>query len=233
MNKLGFTLLFSFCMLSLALTAQNKSTKAQKFKFVKVSRDVKKESKIYNKAGWKVFPGNQPIAQQLNSSFDKQAETDEDGFPRWIIANGSSVAQTQAAAEMQATELAKNNLVGLLETHMKSVVESDVANNQLNSKDGASITKTIQVSANKVSKKLGYVQPLFKVYRNVEGTNNVEVQIMIGYSYEIAKKMILEEMRLEIQNEAEDIRKRYEKFLNPENYKTGEIINQAGTTNTN
>lgn len=198
-----------------------------KFKFIKITKDVKKEAKKYEKEGWKVFPGNPPIGQQLNNSFGKQAETDDEGFPKWIIANGSSVAQTQAAAEMQAIELAKNNLVGLLETQMKSVVESDVSNNQLNATDAATITKTIQVSANRVSKKLGMVQPLLKIYRSV-GVKNTEVQVQIGYNYALARKQVLEEMKQELQLETDDVRKRYEKFLNPENYKQGDIKNEAG-----
>ena len=133
------------------------------------------------------------MAQQLNNAYSKQAETSEEGFPKWIIANGSSVAQTQAAAEMQSIELAKNNLVGLIETNMRNVVESDVSNNQMDAKNAASVTKTIQVSSNKVAKKLGMVQPMFKVYRSIN--NNTEVQVMIGYSYEMVRSRILEQMK--------------------------------------
>lgn len=197
----------------------------KKFTFSKVSKDVKKETKKLEKEGWKIFPGNTPISQQLDNSYRKQAETDSEGFPLWIMSNGSSVAQTQAAAEMQALELAKNRLVSLIESNMKAVIESDVSTNQLDRKDAVSVTKTIEVSANRVSKKLGRVQPIVKIYRNVN--KNVEVQVMIGYNYELVRKQILEEMKAELQAETDDVRKRYEKFLNPENYKKGEIKNNA------
>jgi hypothetical protein len=203
--------------------AQAQSSKPAKFKFEKVSRDVKKEARRYEKDGYKVFPGNPPMAQQLNNAYSKQAETSEEGFPKWIIANGSSVAQTQAAAEMQSIELAKNNLVGLIETNMRNVVESDVSNNQMDAKNAASVTKTIQVSSNKVAKKLGMVQPMFKVYRSIN--NNTEVQVMIGYSYEMVRSRILEQMKAELANESEDVRKAHESFLNPEKYNSGQIKN--------
>jgi hypothetical protein len=203
--------------------AANTSAQSKKFVFPKVSRDTKKEAKRYEKDGFRIFPGMTPIAQQLNDSYTRQGEIDDEGFPKYLIASGSSVAQTQAAAEMQATELAKNRLVGLLETQMKSVVESDVANNQIDSKDAVSVTKTIEVSANKVSKKLGRVIVLFKVYRPVN--NNTEVQVLIGYNYAMARKNILEEMKMELQNETDDVRKKYDKFLNPDAYKAGEIKN--------
>jgi len=197
-----------------------------KFKFINVSKDVKKETRKYESDGWRVFPGNPPISQQLNNAFTKQSEVEQDGFPKWITSSGSSVAQTQAAAQMQATELAKNNLVGLLETQMKSVVEIDLSNNQLSSQEAVTINKTIQVATNKVSKKLGMVQPMLQIYRPV-GSNNTEVQILIGYSYEMARKQVLEEMKQELQLETDDVRKRYQKFLNPETYKQGEIKNES------
>ena len=88
-------------MLALAIAVSTVSYAQKKFKFTKVTRDTKKEAKKYEKDGWQVEPGNTPIAQQLDGAFRKQAETDTDGFPKWVTANGSSVAQTQAAAEMQ------------------------------------------------------------------------------------------------------------------------------------
>lgn len=195
----------------------------KKFKFHKVSKDVKKEAHKYEKDDWKVEPGNMPIKHQLENAFTKQSETDDAGFPKYIIANGSSIAGTQAAAEMQATELAKNRLVGLIETKMKDVITSDVSNNQIDNKDASTITKTIETSTNFVSKKLGRVLPLFKVYRVVG--NNTEVQVMIAYNYDLVRKQILEEMKTELKIETEDQRKKFDKFLSGEHYKTGEITN--------
>ena len=47
------------------------STYAQKYKFQRVSRDVKKQAKITLKDGWKTYPSDLPIPQQLNNSFNK------------------------------------------------------------------------------------------------------------------------------------------------------------------
>jgi hypothetical protein len=201
------------------------TSQAQKstYKFNKVSRDVKKEAKRYTKEGWFVFPGNPPIEQQLNQSFIKQSEADKDGFPIWLVANGSSLGQTLAAAEMQALELAKNSLVGLMETNLKSVIETDISNNQLNAEEAISLTKTMQVSTNKVSKKLGRVTTLLKIYRKIN--NNFEVQVMIGYNYDLVRKLILEEMKTEMQNETKEMRDKFDKYLNPELYNEGEIKN--------
>jgi hypothetical protein len=187
----------------------------KKFHFVRVSRED----------GWNIFVGNPPLNYQLDLAFRRQTEVDNDGFPQWIIANGSSVGQTEMAATMQAIELAKDRLVGLVETNMRAVIESDVSNNQLSAQDAVSITKTIEVSANRVARKLGRVQPLFQVQRSVNASGNIEVQVLLGYNYELVKKQLLDEAKAELQLETDDVRKRYEKFLNPENFQRGTIKN--------
>lgn len=226
-NKL---LILSFTFFAMACsTSKNVNPKVaaskKKFHFVKVSKDVKKEAKRYTENGWQIFPGNPPMSYQLDMAFRRQTEVDNQGFPQWIIANGSSIGQTEMAASMQAIELAKNRLVGLVETNMKSVIESDVSNNQLDAKDAVSITKTIEVSANRVSKKLGRVQPLLQIQRKAKDTGNTEVQVLLGYNYDLVKKQLLDEAKAELQLETDDVRKRYEKFLNPENFNRGNVKN--------
>jgi len=215
---------------SMSAHAQAKTEKPKKFTFNKVTRDIKKEAKKYDKEGWRVEPGNMPIPNQLENSYRKQMETDDAGFPKWITANGSSVAQTQPAAEMQAVEVAKNRLVGLLETHMKDVITTDVSNNQIDAKDAASVTKNIETATNLVQKKLGRVLPLFKIYRQVG--NNTEVQVLLAYSYDMVKKQILDEMKQQLQGQTEDQRKKFDKFLSGDYYDRGDVKNATDDDST-
>jgi len=210
-------------LLVLAVVLSSFAQDQKKFTFVKVSSDVKKEAKRYEKEGWAVFAGKPPIAQQLDNAFRKQSETDDNGFPKWIVANGTSKGQTEAAAMAQAPDLAKINLVSLIESNMNSVVETDVSNNQLNKDEAVSITKTIQVSTNSVSKKLGVVNPLFGIVR--ESKSTYEVKIMLAYNFEMVRKLILDEMKIQFQNETDEVRKKHEAYLNPEKYNTGVIKN--------
>ncbi len=197
--------------------------KAKKMEVRIKQRDIKKEVKKFEKDGFSVEPGNLPMSAQLQNSYDKIREIDDDGIPKWIIANGSSVAQTQSAAEMQATEMAKNRLIGLIETHMKDVITTDLSNNQLNAKDAASITKTIETATNIVEKKLGRVLPLFKIYRKVG--DNTEVQVELGYSYKMAMNLIVEEMKYQLKEETEDQRKKFDSFLGADHYNKGSMDN--------
>lgn len=209
--SITLTLLMCFTFAGV-LEAQQKDNK--KFRFPRVSRDVKKEAKKLEKEGYKAFVGQPPVSQQLDKSYRMINEADENGFPKWIVSSGSSVANTQAAAEMQAIELAKSRLVGLIETNFRAVIENTVANNQLDAKDAVSVTKTIEVSANRVAKKLGMIMPVVKIYRTVD--KNFEVQVNISYNYEMARKQMLAEMQAELEMESEDVRKKYEQFLNPD-----------------
>lgn len=219
------TMLFLVAMVAIGMV-QEAFAQEKKFKLVKISRDTKREVKKLEKDGWKNLPGDMPIGQQLNSAWAKEAEVDDEGLPKWVVATGESVAEFQSTAEMQALELAKLNLVRLLESQMRSVVETEQANNRLDAKSAASISKTMEVATNKVSKKLSRVMPVVKMQREVK--KNTQIQVKIAYNYALARKAILDEMKLELQNESEDMRAKYDKFLNPEMYKQGEISNVAG-----
>lgn len=219
------TMLFLVAMVAIGMV-QEAFAQEKKFKLVKISRDTKREVKKLEKEGWKNLPGDMPIGQQLNSAWAKEAEVDDEGLPKWVVATGESVAEFQSTAEMQALELAKLNLVRLLESQMRSVVETEQANNRLDPKSAASISKTMEVATNKVSKKLSRVMPVVKMQREVK--KNTQIQVKIAYNYALARKAILDEMKLELQNESEDMRAKYDKFLNPEMYKQGEISNVAG-----
>lgn len=218
-------MLFLVAMVAIGMV-QEANAQAQKFKLVKVSRDTKREVKKLEKEGWRNVPGDMPIGQQLNGAWAKEAEVDDEGLPKWVVATGESVAEFQSTAEMQALELAKLNLVRLLESQMRSVVETEQANNRLDAKSAASISKTMEVATNKVSKKLSRVMPIVKMQREVK--KSTQMQVKIAYNYALARKAILDEMKLELQDESEDMRAKYDKFLNPEMYKQGDISNVAG-----
>lgn len=161
------TMLFLVAMVAIGMV-QEANAQAKKFKLVKVSRDTKREVKKLEKEGWNNLPGDMPIGQQLNNAWAKEAEVDDEGLPKWVVATGESVAEFQSTAEMQALELAKLNLVRLLESQMRSVVETEQANNRLDAKSAASISKTMEVATNKVSKKLSRVMPVVKMHREVK-----------------------------------------------------------------
>ena len=204
--------------------AQTKSSKKEAskdkvFRFNRLSKDVKKESKKYEKEGYRPFVGQMPINQQLDKSYRMQNEADDAGFPKWIIATGSSVGSTQAAADMQAMELGKTRLVGLIETNFRAVVENTVANDQLTATEAVSVTKSIEVSANRVAKKLGMIVPVVKIYR-MTGEDKYEVQVQVAYNYDLARKLMQTELKLELEKESGDVNVKHDQFINPDLHPT-------------
>ena len=201
-------------ILSIVLITFVSTSFAQKFKFQKITKDVKKESKKYEKENWRPFAGSMPISQQLNNTFNKESDVDDKGIPQWIFAEGVSKGQTIAATDMQATELAKNNLVGLMASNIREVVETELSNNQISKDEAVSWTKTVSAVTNKVSKKLGQVFVPFKIYR--ENENNYEVMLRVAYNFSSARAIFLEEMRNELGEETKNLKLKNDKFLNPD-----------------
>lgn len=201
-------------ILSIFLFLLTTNVFAQKFKFVKITRDVNKEAKRYEKENWLPFAGSMPISQQLNNTFNKENDVDDKGVPQWIFAEGVSKGQTIAATDMQATELAKNNLVGLMASNIRQVVETELSNNQISKEEAVSWTKTVSAVTNKVAKKLGQVFVPFKIYR--ENDNTYEVMLRVAYNFSNARAIFLEEMRTELGEETRNLKLKNDKFLNPE-----------------
>lgn len=210
----------SILILIAVFTCLNGSAQNKKFKFEKVKRDVRKEAKSIEKEGWENLPGDLPVSQQLNATFEKQMAEDESGLPKFIVGSGVAKGATQAAAEMQALELAKLNLVNIMEANINSVVETDLSNNQISDAEASSITKTIQVATSKVSKKLQYTKPTLKLLRKSKGL--YEVRIVIAYNFEMVRKMLQQEI---LADETNTVRNKHSDYVNSDNLQKGTIKN--------
>jgi hypothetical protein len=194
MRKLIIILALVFAAGTIApVMAQSTPKEAEKALNKKSMKKARKEAKRYKKDGFYIAPGALPMDIQLESAWKKQMLMDEEGFPMYIVATGNSVAESQTAAKIQATETAKLELAGTITTNVAALIESNIANQQLNLKDAASVTKTVAASKNIIAQELGRVLPLFEVYKKI-GKNNIEADIRLAYNsataYEVAKKVI-------------------------------------------
>ncbi|MBN1184553.1 MAG: hypothetical protein JXB49_19830 [Bacteroidales bacterium] len=200
----SFLLIFVFVFSVNAQQTERELTKEIKDKAVKEAR---KEAKQFEKDGWDVAPGSIPLAKVVENSWMKQYQTDEKGNPVYITADGNGVAQSQSVAEMQAIELAKLQLAGLVQTNITSIVEANIGNAQLAPDDAASVTEVVQASKNLITTELGYINPYFKIYRKIN--NNVECQVRLFYdvkqSLEIAKKVVKKELKEKLEMNQEKI----------------------------
>ena len=172
---------------------------------------ARKEAKKLKKEGWDVVPGSLPLEKILEKSMMKSEEETAKGGKKYIYADGNGVGETKTAAEMQALTVAKLALASQVESNVNALVSANLANQQLNNEDAASITQTIANSKELISAQLGYVEPAFKIYRIPANPKNTEVQMRIFYdveqSLQIAKKVIQKELKEKLKVNEEQLNK--------------------------
>ena len=194
------TLLLVTCMIfAVSFTFSQQSNKDLKKQLKENAiKSAQKEAKKLTKDGWKVLPGEPPMDKQLEASWVNQLVTDDNGNPKYITSTGNGVAETQQAAMAQALELGKLTLAGMVETNIASIINANLANSQVSTKDATSVTEIVQSSKNIIAQQLGYVNPAFKIYRDLKD-KKIEVQVRLFYesaqSLVIAKKAIKQELK--------------------------------------
>lgn len=178
----------------------------------KASKAARKEAKKLFKEGWKAAPGSLPIEKQLDRSYLMQMEFDDDGFPKYIMAEGMSTAGNYDAAKMQALELAKQNLAGQIQTEVTALIENTVANEQMDQGEAASLTRSVMAAKNLISQSLGRIFPVVETYRAVNG-NNREVLVRIAYSQEMAKAAAMKAVKKELEEHGDSLHGKLDDLL--------------------
>jgi len=216
MKKILSILLAAIFLISAApqLQAGDKKSdkKVRKEMKRKVYKAARKEAKRFKRQGWYVAPGALPMDKQVEKSWERQYEDDEKGYPLYLVATGNSVAETQSAAKLQALELAKLELAGIVQTNIIAIIENSVANNQLSREDAASVTKTVAASKNIIVQEIGRVVTFFEIYREV-GDRNIEVSVRIGYNTELAYDSAKKAVREQLEDRTEELHKKLDNIL--------------------
>jgi len=200
MKNLKITLIASFIvLLFLNVVNAQQSTKAiTKELKSRAIKEARKEARKYKKDGFYVAPGALVMDKQLEKAWIKQYEEDENGYPMYITATGNAVAETQTAAKLQANEMAKFELAGSIATNIAGLIESNIANAQLNNEEATSVTEVSAAAKNLIAQEIGRTVTLFEIYREVD-KNNIEANVRVAYNSqkveEAAKKIIREELK--------------------------------------
>lgn len=178
----------------------------------KVSKATRKEAKRLKKEGWQVSPGALPLEKQLERSYTMQYEIAETGYPVYIVAEAMSVGENYDAAKMQALELAKVNLAGLIQTEITGLVENTVANKQLSPDDAASISESVSASKNLISQSLGRVLPIVEIYRE-KSNKNKEVLVRLAYNQKMALEESKKVIREDLEKKGKNLHEQLDKVL--------------------
>ena len=208
MKKLSTLLVLALSVVMMASCASQNLTKDQRT----AEKNIKKEVKQLKKEGWKVAPGNIAMDLQLKESYNKALERDEKGYEKFVAGEAMSVGETYDAALFQATNLAKLDLAGKIQTEVTELIDNKLANKQLSQKQATSLAESVAASKNLVSQKLGRVIVPVKMYRDLEN-GNVEVRTVMYYSHDMAMDIMKQTMREDLEQKADDLSKQLDKIL--------------------
>lgn len=178
----------------------------------KASKTARKEAKRLAKDGWKTAPGALPLEKQLDKSYMLQYQFEDDGLPKYIMAEAMSIGGNYDAAKMQALELAKQNLAGQIQTEVTALIENTVANEQMDQSDAASITRSVLAGKNLISQSIGRVIPVVEAYRVVDG-NNREVLVRVAYSMDMAKTVAKKAVKEDLEQRGDALHGKLDQLL--------------------
>ena len=178
----------------------------------KASKDARKEAKRLQKEKWQAAPGALPIERQLDKSYMMQQEFDDDMFPKYLMGEGMSIGENYDGAEMQALELAKQNLAGQIQTEITALVESTVANKQLTADEAATVTETVMGAKNYISQSIGRVITIVELYRT-KSNGNKEVLVRIAYNAQMSKEAAKNAVRKDLEGKGQNLINQLDKAM--------------------
>lgn len=160
----------------------------------KASKSARKALKAFEKEGWKVAPGQLPLEKQLDKSYAMQNNYDAEYNCLHTFGEAQSIGENYDAAKMQATELAKMNLVSKLQAEITALVESNISNLALPEGEAASVTEVVMSGKSMISQSVGRITTVVECYRDLPNKKK-EVRMIVACStntaMENAKKAIL------------------------------------------
>ncbi len=209
MKKLSvFVMMFVSLFLMASCGSNQALTKDQKHATKMISKEVRQ----LKKEGWKVAPGNLSLEMQLKESYNKALEKDANGYDKFISGEAMTSGENYDAALFQASNLAKLDLAGKIETEITELIDNKLANKQLTQKQASSLAESVAASKNLVSQKLGRVIVPVKMYRDLEN-GNVEVRTVVYYSHDLAMEAAKATIREDLEKKADDLSKQLDNIL--------------------
>lgn len=212
-------LLVMFMALSLSTSVMAQSSVQAKLKENRaalknesVSKDAKKEAKRLKKEGWTVSPGGLPLEKQVNRLYMFLEQADEDLNPLYFDGEGRATAENFAAAQIQATELARMNLASKISSEATGIIDNLVANKMLADDQAASITTTMVENKTIFSQKLGRLQTPLTVVRELKNKNK-EVMVSVVSKASSIQEIAKEAIRAELEKQGKELSEELKAYL--------------------
>lgn len=197
---------------------QKKENKAQqkdqkelhKAVYQKSEKMAIKEAKKLEKQGWKTM--GLPIAKQLDETWMKMYDREPNGYPRYIWAQEMATANSFAAAQSQADNVAKLRIASQVSSSVAALTDVALANQEISAKEAASITKVVENAKVLVSQKLGRTFKTMEIYQELSN-GNYRVRTTMFYDMKAAIAIAREVMLDELQKESDLNKAQLEKLM--------------------
>ena len=177
----------------------------------KAIKQARKEAKALKKEGFRTPVGKLPLDKQLEAAWEKQAELDMEGNPYWYVASARIIGGNQSAAALQATNAAKIDIAGQIQTKVTQLIEEKTANDDMGQEEAASLKSMVATSKSIISGTLGRTVPLVEVYRTLPN-KNVEVLVTIGCTAQMANETAVKAIRKALADKSEELAKELDKL---------------------
>jgi len=180
-------------------------------------KDVKKEAKRIKKDGFNNIAGDEVVERQLTRSYEKALEEDENGYSRYIVGNAQVVSGSQAGAKISAEELIRLSVSARIQSNFTAILETQLANEQINASEAATIQKTVAASKNIISLKLGRQVRLTEFYSRNEKNRTWEIVLRLGYDEKMAQKMAVNALKKQLKEESSELADQLDDILDLSN----------------
>lgn len=189
---------------------QKNQNELRKSLYQKDEKLAMKTAKKLEKQGWKTM--GLPIAKQLDRTWMKEMEEETPGIPRYVVGREEATGNTFAAAQSMADNVAKLRIASQISSSIAALADVELANNQINATDAASITKTVENAKVVVSEKLGRTFKTLEIYQLLSN-GNYRVRIAMFYDMKAAVAIAREVMLEELKNDSKVNQAQLEKLM--------------------
>ena len=173
-------------------------------------KDAKKEARRLKKEGFQTMA--LPIERQLADFYAKYSEKNEDGMPKYLMSDATTVGNSYSAAQMEAVNVAKVRLAGQIQSTVMSEAKIQLANSQLSAEDAASVGKALEKSTVRVAQKISRVIIAQEMYR-ILPNKNYEIRVVMLYDAKSVHDMMIEEVRESLKKDLDDFTPLHEQMV--------------------
>ncbi|MCQ2167862.1 MAG: hypothetical protein MJY69_04245 [Bacteroidales bacterium] len=137
---------------------------------------VNKEVKKLEKEGWKTM--DLPIGKQLERTWEKEFQLDDDGYPKYIYVTTQATSQNYSAAQMEAENLAKVRIVSTISSSVAALADIALENHEITPDQAASMSAATEKAKVLVSGKLGRVITTLSIYKQDKNAYTIRTTVL-------------------------------------------------------